>query len=235
MPFLFTWATAPKKVCTSLFCWWYCSLFIVVSWSSTTANHNTFPQFHFVMKNRKKLGLWVHGMLWEKALPCILHMQICQAETILFYSCWLFWCHYKSTTKSTAMTSELITAQQFNTWSLIAFETLSFSPLSLALSLSRSLYLQRWVTQQQVLGEPWRVLSFCHLYDKLPRQWTWRAGTIIQFQLLTLGIRLHAFATASGKKKEIPLSAKKRSSERSQTKWKVIFIIWPKIAADELP
>ena len=81
------------------------------------------------------------------------------------------------------MTSELIMAKQVNMQSLIAFETLA-----------RFLYLQRWVTQQQVLGEPWRVLSFCHLYDKLPRQWTWRAGTLIQFQLLTLGIRLHAFA-----------------------------------------
>lgn len=85
------------------------------------------------------------------------------------------------------MTYELIMVRQFNMWFLIAFETL-------ALSLSRSLYLQWWVTQQPVLGEPWRVLSFCHLYDKLPRQWTWRAGTLIQFQLLTLGIRLHAFA-----------------------------------------
>ena len=85
------------------------------------------------------------------------------------------------------MTSELIMAKQVNMWSLIAFETLALSP-------SRSLYLQWWVTQQQVLREPWRVLSFCHLYDKLPRLWTWRAGTLIQFQLLTLGIRLHAFA-----------------------------------------
>lgn len=85
--------------------------------------------------------------------------------------------------KSSAMTSELIMAKQVNMQSLIAFETLA-----------HFLYLQRWVTQQQVLGEPWRVLSFCHLYDKLPRQWTWRAGTLIQFQLLTLGIRLHAFA-----------------------------------------
>lgn len=82
------------------------------------------------------------------------------------------------------MTSELIMARQFNMWFLIAFETLALSP---------SQYLQWWVTQQPVLGEPWRVLSFCHLYDKLPRQWTWRAGTLIQFQLLTLGIRLHAF------------------------------------------
>lgn len=89
--------------------------------------------------------------------------------------------------KSPAMTSELIMAKQFKVRSLITFETF-------ALSSSPSLYLQWWVTQQQVLGEPWRVLSFCHLYDKLPRQWTWRAGTLIQFQLLTLGIRLHAFA-----------------------------------------
>lgn len=112
--------------------------------------------------------------------------QIFQTEIIPLYSGWLFWCHYKSMTKSTAMTFDLIMAKQFNMWSLIAFET-TLSPF-------RYLYLQWWVTQQQVLGEPWRVLSFCHLYDKLPRQWTWRAGTLIQFQLLTLGIRLHAFA-----------------------------------------
>lgn len=66
------------------------------------------------------------------------------------------------------------------------------------------LCLRRWVTQQQVLREPWRVLSFCHLWDKLPRQWTWRAGTLIQFQLLTLGIRLHAFS-ARALRKEDPL------------------------------
>lgn len=136
----------------------------------------------------RKLGLWVHNLSLGKALTCILHMHYYRSfKHNPPYRCWLFWCHYKSMTKSTAMTSELIMAKQFNMWSLIPFETL-------ALSSSRSLYLQWWVTQQQVLGEPWRVLSFCHLYDKLPRQWTWRARTLIQFQLLTLGIRLHAFA-----------------------------------------
>lgn len=58
-----------------------------------------------------------------------------------------------------------------------------------------SIYRMWWVIEQPVLGEPWRVLSFCHLHDKLPRQWTWRAGALIQFQLLTRGIRLHAFAS----------------------------------------
>lgn len=103
------------------------------------------------------------------------------------------------------MTSELIIARQFNMWFLIAFETLA---------LSRSRYLQWWVTQQPVLGEPWRVLSFCHLHDKLPRQWTWRAGTLIQLQLLTLGIRLHAFA---GLGKESP-----PQKERKKEKKKII-------------
>lgn len=127
------------------------------------------------------------------------------------YSCWL--CHYEPMTKSTAMTSELIMAKQFNMWSLIAFETLA---LSFSLSLWRSLYLQRWVTQQQVLGEPWRVLSFCHLYDKLPRQWTWRAGTLIQFQLLTLGIRLHAFAGL--RKGDSPPRKRKKKREEEKKK-----------------
>lgn len=161
------------------------------------------------MKGGKKLGLWVHNMLWGKSTDLhITHalLPIFQTEINPLYSCWLFWCHYKSMTKSTAVTSELIMAKQFNMWSLIPFETL-------ALSSSRSLYLQWWVTQQQVLGEPWRVLSFCHLYDKLPRQWTWRAGTLIQFQLLTLGIRLHAFA-GLGKGDSPPQKKKKKKKKK---------------------
>lgn len=117
-------------------------------------------------------------------------MQIFQFEIIVLHSFWLFWCHpWRSWQK--AVQWHLSWLRQSNlTWSLITFET-----LKLPLPLSRSLYLQWWVTQQQVLREPWRVLSFCHLYDKLPRQWTWRVGTLIQFQLLTLGIRLHACAS----------------------------------------
>ena len=108
-----------------------------------------------------------------------------QAKIAPFCSCWIALCHCTSMTKTTPLTYELIMAVQLNMWSLKHL---------FSLPLSRLLYLQWWVTQQQVLREPWRVLSFYHLRDKLPRQWTWRVGTLIQFQLLTLGIRLHAFA-----------------------------------------
>lgn len=101
--------------------------------------------------------------------------------------------------KNGALTSELIMARVFsfffsNMRLLIAFATLALSlpPPPPPPSSPPPLHLRRWVTQQPVLGEPWRVLSFCHLYDKLPRQWTWRAGTLIQLRLLTLGVRLRA-------------------------------------------
>lgn len=82
-----------------------------------------------------------------------------------------------------------------------------------------SIYRMWWVIQQPVLGEPWRVLSFCHLHDKLPRQWTWRAGALIQFQLLTLGIRRQTFASLE--KAESPPQKKEREEKREK-----MTIIW---------
>lgn len=177
-----------------------CSILIFLYCKSQQINFfislgKTETNWDFKCKLYRVKGIFMH----------IIHalLQIFQTGVIPLYSCWLFRCHYKSSTKSSAMTSELIMAKQFNMWSLIAFETLA---------LPRSLYLQWWVTQQQVLGEPWRVLSFCHLYDKLPRQWTWRAGTLIQFQLLTLGIRLHAFASLG--KGDSPSTKRKKGKKK---------------------